>query len=69
MDPAISVDGVWKKFRLYDERNQSLKAAVMRGRRARYQEFDALKGVSFEIEPRAPRSASSARTVRARARC
>jgi ABC-2 type transport system ATP-binding protein len=48
-DAAIVVDGVWKKFRLYDERNQSLKAAVMRGRRARYREFDALKGVSFEI--------------------
>jgi ABC-2 type transport system ATP-binding protein len=46
---AITVDDVWKKFRLYDERNQSLKAAVMRGRRARYREFDALKGVSFEI--------------------
>ena len=49
MEPAIVVDDVWKKFRLYDERNQSLKAAVMRGRRARYQEFEALKGVSFEI--------------------
>ncbi|HEY3673523.1 MAG TPA: ABC transporter ATP-binding protein [Acidimicrobiia bacterium] len=43
------VDDVWKKFRLYDERNQSLKAALMRGRRARYREFDALKGISFEI--------------------
>ena len=49
MEPAVAVDGVWKKFRLYDERNQSLKAAVMRGRRARYREFDALKGVSLEI--------------------
>jgi ABC-2 type transport system ATP-binding protein len=49
VEPAIIVDDVWKKFRLYDERNQSLKAAVMRGRRARYREFDALKGVSFEI--------------------
>ncbi len=49
MESAVSVEDVWKKFRLYDERNQSLKAAVMRGRRARYKEFDALKGVSFEI--------------------
>ena len=49
MANAITVDDVWKKFRLYDERNQSLKAALMRGRRARYKEFDALKGVSFEI--------------------
>ena len=66
---AIVVDDVWKKFRLYDERNQSLKAAVMRGRRARYKEFEALKDVSFEIRSRAPRSASSARTARARAPC
>ena len=49
MEQAIVVDEVWKQFRLYDERNQSLKAAVMRGRRARYREFEALKGVSFEI--------------------
>jgi ABC-2 type transport system ATP-binding protein len=46
---AVTVDDVWKKFRLYHERNQSLKAAVMRGRRARYTEFDAVKGVTFEV--------------------
>jgi ABC-type polysaccharide/polyol phosphate transport system ATPase subunit len=49
VETAIVVDDVWKKFRLYDERNQSLKAAMMRGRRARYREFDALKGISFEV--------------------
>jgi ABC-type polysaccharide/polyol phosphate transport system ATPase subunit len=49
VDAAVSVDDIWKKFRLYDERNQSLKAALMRRRRARYQEFDALKGISFDI--------------------
>jgi ABC-type polysaccharide/polyol phosphate transport system ATPase subunit len=47
--PAIAVDGVWKSFRLYHERNQYLKAALLRGRRARYEEFWALKGVSFEV--------------------
>jgi ABC-type polysaccharide/polyol phosphate transport system ATPase subunit len=46
---AVEVDDVWKRFRLYDERNQSLKAAVMRRRRARFTEFEALKGVSFDI--------------------
>jgi ABC-type polysaccharide/polyol phosphate transport system ATPase subunit len=46
---AIKVQDVWKKFRLYHERNQSLKATVMRCRRARYTEFDALKGVTFEV--------------------
>ncbi len=47
---AIVVDDVSKMFRLYHDRNQSLKAAVMRGRRARYEEFMALQNVSLEIE-------------------
>ena len=47
--PAVVVDGVSKRFRMYHERNQSLKAAVMRGRRAAFDEFWALKDVSFEI--------------------
>jgi len=47
---AILVEDVWKRFRLYHERNQSLKASLMRGRRARYDEFWALSDVSFEIE-------------------
>ena len=49
MDPAIRVNEVWKNFRLYHERNNHLKAAILRGRRARYEEFWALKGVDFEI--------------------
>lgn len=49
MDAAIRIDHVSKLFRLYDERNDSLKATVMRGRRARYREFWALKDVSFDI--------------------
>ena len=49
MGAAVVVDEVWKNFRLYHERNQSLKASVLRGRRARYEEFWALKGVSFEV--------------------
>jgi ABC-type polysaccharide/polyol phosphate transport system ATPase subunit len=46
---AVSVEGVSKRFRLYRERNQSLKAALMRGKRAKYEEFWALRDVSFEI--------------------
>jgi len=49
MSAAITVDGLWKNFRLYHERNRYIKAAVLRGRRARYEEFWALKDVSFEI--------------------
>ena len=47
---AVVVDEVWKSFRLYHERNQYLKAAMLRGRRARYEEFWALKDVSFEVK-------------------
>ena len=49
MSDAIVVDGVSKKFRMYKERNQSLKASLMRGRRAKYDEFWALRDVGFEI--------------------
>jgi ABC-2 type transport system ATP-binding protein len=48
-DSAVVIDGVSKRFRLYRERNQSLKAALMRGKRAAYDEFWALRDVSFEI--------------------
>ena len=47
--PAVVVDGVSKRYRLYHERNQSLKATMLRRRRAAYEEFWALKDVSFEI--------------------
>lgn len=46
---AVSASGVWKNFRLYHERNRFIKAAILRGRRARYEEFWALKDVSFEV--------------------
>lgn len=49
MTQAIEVCGLWKTFRLYHEKNQYLKAAVLRGRRARYEEFWALQGISFEV--------------------
>jgi ABC-type polysaccharide/polyol phosphate transport system ATPase subunit len=48
-DPAIVVTDVSKRFRLYHQRNQSIKAAVMRGGRAKYEEFWALRDVSFEV--------------------
>jgi len=46
---VVEVTDVSKRFRLYHERNQSLKASVMRGRRARYDEFWALRDVSIEV--------------------
>lgn len=48
-DIAVKVENVSKRFRLYHERNQSLKAAMLRGGRAKYDEFWALKDVSLEV--------------------
>ena len=48
-EPAVVVDHLWKSFRLYHEKNQFLKAALLRGKRARYEDFWALQDVSFEI--------------------
>lgn len=46
---AATVAGVSKKFRLYRERNQTLKSAIMRGRRSVHEDFWALKDVSFDV--------------------
>jgi ABC-type polysaccharide/polyol phosphate transport system ATPase subunit len=48
-DAAIAVNGVSKKFRLYKERNQSIKSAVMRGKTSVHEDFWALKNIDFEI--------------------
>jgi ABC-type polysaccharide/polyol phosphate transport system ATPase subunit len=47
---VITVDEVSKRFRLYHERNQSLKIWMMRGRRAAFEEFWALRDVSLEVQ-------------------
>lgn len=46
---AIEVNSLSKNFRLYHERNRYIKAAFLRGRRARYEEFNALNDVSFDV--------------------
>jgi ABC-2 type transport system ATP-binding protein len=46
---AVEVQNVSKRFRLYHEKNQYLKTALLRGRRARYEDFWALRNVSFDI--------------------
>jgi lipopolysaccharide transport system ATP-binding protein len=48
-DPAVVVEGVSKRFRLYKERNASLKSALMRGRASIYEEFWAVRDVSFQV--------------------
>jgi ABC-type polysaccharide/polyol phosphate transport system ATPase subunit len=49
MATAVSVDGVTKLYRLYHERNQSLKATFLRRARVRYESFVALDDVSLEV--------------------
>ncbi|AWB88635.1 ABC transporter ATP-binding protein [Salinibacterium hongtaonis] len=48
-DTAVRVHEVSKKFRLYHERNQTLKAAIMRGRTSVHEDFWALNDVSFDV--------------------
>lgn len=48
-EAAVVVDDVSKKFRLYKEKNDSLKTALMRGRRSVHEDFWALRDVSFEV--------------------
>ena len=48
-DVAVRVDHVTKTFRLYHERNQTIKSAVMRGRTSVHEEFLALDDVTFDV--------------------
>lgn len=47
--PAVVVDDVSKRFRMYQEHNNSLKSALMRGRRSVHEDYWALNDVSFEV--------------------
>jgi ABC-type polysaccharide/polyol phosphate transport system ATPase subunit len=49
-DWSVSVQDVSKKFRLYHERNQTLKSAILRGRTSKHEDFWALENVSFEVK-------------------
>jgi lipopolysaccharide transport system ATP-binding protein len=46
---AVTVKNVSKKFRLYHERNQSVKSAILRGRQSIHEDFWALEDVSFSV--------------------
>ncbi|MCU1441442.1 MAG: hypothetical protein JWP85_2439 [Rhodoglobus sp.] len=48
-DVAVRVDHVSKSFRLYHERNQTIKSAIMRGRTSVHEDFWALKDVTFDV--------------------
>lgn len=49
MADAIVAENVTKQFRVYHERNQSLKSTVMRRTRGRYEDFLALDDVTVEV--------------------
>ncbi|WP_100814096.1 ABC transporter ATP-binding protein [Microbacterium lacus] len=49
MKGQVDVVDVGKKFRLYKERNQSLKSAVMRRRMSVHEDFWAVRDVSFTV--------------------
>ena len=46
---AVEVEGVSKRFRLFHERPSSIKERLLRFRRARSEDFWALRDVSFEV--------------------
>ena len=48
-DVAVKVDHVTKSFRMYHERNQILKSAIMRGRTSVHEDFLALRDVTFDV--------------------
>jgi len=48
-DVAVRVDHVSKSFRMYKERNQTIKAAVMRGRTSVHEDFWALDDITFDV--------------------
>src|ERR1700730_3529718 len=46
---AIQVHEVSKRFRIYHQRFVTLKQTLLQRRRGNYEEFWALRGVSFEV--------------------
>ncbi len=48
-DVAVSVSHLSKRFRLFHERHQSLKQSLINRRRSNYEDFWALRDISFEV--------------------
>ena len=47
--PAVRIEDVSKRFRIYHHRNQSLKGAILQRSRGVYEDFWALKDITFDI--------------------
>jgi ABC-type polysaccharide/polyol phosphate transport system ATPase subunit len=50
MTPAVRLERVDKRFRVYRQRHFSLKEAFLRGKRGVYDEFWVLRNLSFDVE-------------------
>jgi ABC-type polysaccharide/polyol phosphate transport system ATPase subunit len=48
-DPVVRVSHLSKRFRLFHERHQSLKQSLLNMRRSKYEDFWALKNISFDV--------------------
>lgn len=46
---AIEIENIWKKFRVYREKNQTLKEIFLRRKTSDYEEFWALKDITFSV--------------------
>lgn len=49
-DLAVDIQNLGKMFKMYSERNQSMKSALMRGRISKFEEFWALEDISLSIQ-------------------
>lgn len=47
---AVDIQNLGKMFKMYSERNQSMKSALMRGRISKFEEFWALEDISLSIQ-------------------
>jgi ABC-type polysaccharide/polyol phosphate transport system ATPase subunit len=48
-DWAVRVSDVSKRFRLYHERNQTFKSAILRGKTSKHEDFWALEDISLRV--------------------
>lgn len=52
MSPGeIKVDGLWERFRVFHSRPRGFKERILRFQKSSYEDFWALKGVSFHLSP------------------
>jgi len=49
-EPVVRVENLSKRFRLFHERNQSLKQSLLNRRRSTYEDFWALRDVTFDVQ-------------------